>query len=1183
MKIAEIDFPSPLLSDLRNGELVVFAGAGVSMGEPACLPSFKELAEKIAQGTGEVLREKESEREPEDRFLGKLHQKGVKVHERAVRELRGNNPKPTDLHKNLLRLYQKSDQVRVVTTNFDLLFEEAAQDVFGAVPKVSQAPELPRGRDFNGIAHIHGDLKHPQGIVLTDEDFGRAYITDAWASNFLVELFGRFTVLFVGYSHNDIILTYLARALSSDETKPRFALTDDSDLQHWELLGVEPVIYPKPDAKDHSRLYEGVRRLADRANFSVSDWQRKITELAEKPPLSLDEEAADLIADSLSYAERTRFFTQAATSPEWIDWLNKRGHLSPLFGTDDLSEPSAVLARWLAENFAHDHANKLFLLISQYQMQLNPSFWHELQRTIGDDRDEPLNKDTLARWVSFLLKTDPLNVNWYSRITLPSVWWLEISKRCNDQKLISATLQIFAAMSKSRLLLKQGFTWPSDDGNDQPPRADLPLVCDHYILNEIWEKGLKPNLDQVASSLLSLVVRRIESQHRTLCAWEQGAQKWDHVSNYRWAIEPHDQNLSDSAIDVLIDAARDSLEWLASNQVDSAALWCALLIDSDVPLLRRLAIHTLPVRSDLTADDKIDWLLTHIGLHDPAAHHETERVVYQTYPNASPEQRENLIEAVVSYRRPGEDASEREERTAHEHFDCLSWLHRLDPTCPLAQNELDEIAARYPQFRRQEAPVDAQSSWSVEKLLARPADEWLEKLLSPPSTIAHYDLQHVVQDAAKQDFKWGLDLADALASKENWEANLWPTLIYAWRETELDEDQGRTVLNLLKNASLHQKYGREVAFMLYDLVKDGGIPCALELLPKANKIAVALWADLDPDHPYEEGSDWLISAINHPAGTLAQFWLESLFLWRKHQDPAPDQLDGEYLAALSKIVKDRTIAGRLGKSVLAGYFASLLEIDENWTKENLLPLFFKKNHSDADDYKAIWDGFLTWRRLTPSVAELLSEAFLDAVQQINRDLSEQKRRDRFINCYTVMLVYFALDAIEQWILEFFTHSDADTRHTFANEIGHRLHHMNETQQQEQWNHWLKPYWQNRLDGVPKPLESDEIKRMMDWLPRLKGVFPEAVELAIQMPQSEAGGKRASLAIYHLKRSNLLEMHPEATAKLMLYMRPSLPPTDPAYGHQKQIQRELIGRLLQSPLPLELKTKLQELDAKLNLP
>ena len=1182
MKIAEIDFPSPLLSALRDGELVIFAGAGVSKGKPACLPLFRELAEKIAQGTGKVLREKESEREPEDRFLGRLHDKGVKVHERAVRVLSRNNPKPTALHKNLLRLYQKSEKVRVVTTNFDLLFEEAAQDVFGTVPKVSQAPELPQARDFYGIAHIHGDLNHPQGLVLTDKDFGAAYINKGWAKDFLVELFGHLKVLFVGYSHNDIILTYLARGLLVDGTQPRFALTDDSDLQRWELLGIEPFLYPQSDANDHSRLYEGVRRLAEYVNRGVLDWQREITDLAEKPPLSLDKEAADLIDDSLSDAVRTRFFTQAATSPEWIDWIDNRGYLDPLFGPADLSKSSQVLATWLAENFARDHANKLFLLISQYQMQLNPHFWHELQKAIGKEGDEPLDKDTLSRWVSFLLKTDPLNVNWYSHITPPSAWWLEISERCNDQKLMPAILQIFAAMSKSRLLLEPDFARSPDDGNDQPPRANLPLVCDHHILNEFWEKELKPSLDQAAKPLLSLVVRRIEDQHRILCAWEHANNKWDHVSDNRWAIEPHKYNMSPTAIDVLIDAARDSLEWLASNQADSAALWCALLIDSDVPLLRRLAIHTLPVRSDLTADDKIDWLLTHIGLHDPAAHHETERVVYQTYPNASPKQREKLIGAVLSYHWPSEDASEREERTARKHLDWLSWLNRLAPSCPLAQAKLDEVSAQYPQFRRQEPPVDTQNSWSVEKLLARPAGEWLEELLSLHSTDPFNEplLQRVVGDAAKQELKWGLDLAEALASKENWEANLWPTLIYAWRETELDDKQGRAVLNLLESAGLHQKYGREVASTLYDLVKDGGIPCALELLPQANKIATALWANLDQDHPYKKKSDWLISAINHPAGTLAQFWLESLSLWRKHQDPVPDQLNGDYLAALSKIVEDRTIAGRLGRAVLAGYFASLLEIDETWTKENLLPLFFRKNHSDADDYKAIWDGFLTWRRLTPFVAELLSEAFLDAVEHINRDLSGQKRRNRFINCYTIMLVYFALDSSEKWISEFFTHSDAEDQHTFAGEIGHRLHHMNDTQQQEQWNHWLKPYWQDRLDGVPKPLESDEIKGMLEWLPHLKGVFPEAIDLAIQMPQSEAGGKRPSLAIYDLERSNLLELHPEATVKLVLYMRPSLPPTDLAYGHQKQIQRELIGRLLKSPLPPELKTNLQELDAKL---
>ena len=1172
MKIAEIDFPSPLLSALRDGELVIFAGAGVSMGEPACLPSFKELAEKIAQGTGEVLQDGE-----EDRFLGRLHDKGVKVHERAVRELSRNNPKPTALHKNLLRLHQKSEQVRVVTTNFDLLFEKAAQDVFGTVPKVSQAPELPQARDFYGIAHLHGDLNHPQGLVLTDKDFGAAYMNKGWAKDFLVELFGHLKVLFVGYSHNDIILTYLARGLLVDGTQPRFALTDvtdDSDLQRWKSLGIDPVIYPQTDAKDHSRLYEGVRRLADRVNFNISDWQREITEIAGKSPLSLDEEAADLITDSLSDAVRTRFFTQAATSPEWIDWLSKRGHLAPLFGTDDLSKPGQVLATWLAEKFARDDANKLFLLISQYQMQLNPYFWSVLQWIIGKDGDESLDKDTLFRWVLLLLKTAPTNVNWYSHITLTNVCWLEIIKRCNDQKLMPAILQIFAAMSKSHLLLRPGFSWESSDGNDRSLMAELPLVCDHHILNEIWEKGLKPNLDQVASSLLSLVVRRIEDQHRTLCAWNQGAQKWDHVSNHRWAIEPHDQNLNDSAIDVLIDAARDCLEQLAVDRPDEVARWCDHFIDSDTPLLRCLAIHTLFVRCDLSPEAKIDWLLKHSDLRDEATHNENSRIVQQTYPKVSIERREKLIDAVLDRRWL------KEESTARRCFYWLHWLyHKVDPSCSLAKTKLDEVRTQYPDFIHLSEEAEYQSPWSVEILLAHPADEWLEKSSLPDPEEDRYDLLTTIQDTVREKFDWGLDLADALAAREDWDTDLWHALIQVWAE-EIDENRSSEVFHRLQNANLYQRHSREVSNILCALVKDGGMSCALELLPQAKKIAAVLWTDLDRDQPCREIHDWLTSAMYHPAGTLTQFWLNSLSL-RNQQDSATKKLDGDYLEALSKIVEDQTIAGRLGKSVLIGSFALLLEIDENWTKKNLLPLLFRENHGDADDYKAIWDGFL-YGRLTPPVAELMKEAFLDAVQYINSNLSDQRDRfrDRFIEAYVTMIVYYVNDSMKKWIPKFFAHSDAEGQHTFVFKIGNLLRQMDETQQREQWNRWLKRYWQNRLEGVPKPLESDEIKRMLDWLPDLKGVFPEAVELAIQMPQSGAGGKRASLAIYDLERSNLLEMHPEATAKLVLYMRPTLPPTDLAYGHQKQTQRELIDKLLQSPLPLELKTKLQELDAQL---
>ena len=214
--------------------------------------------------------------------------------------------------------------------------------------------------------------------------------------------------------------------------------------------------------------------------------------------------------------------------------------------------------------------------------------------------------------------------------------------------------------------------------------------------------------------------------------------------------------------------------------------------------------------------------------------------------------------------------------------------------------------------------------------------------------------------------------------------------------------------------------------------------------------------------------------------------------------------------------------------------------------------------------------FLTLGRLTPSVAELLGEAFLEAVQYINSDLSD--RRDKFIEAYVTMIGYYITDSIEKWILEFFVHSDAKGRHIFASKVDNHLYRMDEARQQNYWQRWLKCYWQNRLDGIPKPLESDEIKGMLEWLPHLTGVFSEAVDLAIQMPkiQWNAGGM-----LYGLEKGDLPNTHPEAMARLVIYLGQSDLPSYAWYKGQ-----ELIDKLLQSNLSSELKQELKELAAKL---
>ena len=833
MKISGIDFPRPLLTALRNGKLVVFAGAGVSMGEPANLPSFMELVEAIAQGSGETLKERESE----DRFLGRLQYKGVEVHELAVRELSRRDSKPTPLHQDLLRIYSAPQAIRVVTTNFDPLFEQAADGVFESQPEVFQAPALPLGTDFNGIVHVHGSLEHPGGIVLTDADFGRAYLTEGWARRFLVDLFRSFTVLFVGYRHNDTVMNYLARALPTSE-KDRFALTDEASDGRWHLLGVEPIVYTKPSENDHSVLYDGIGGLARYLKRGILDWQREVKEIAKNPP-SLNEEEMDLIEDAISDPKRTHLFTDVASNPEWIVWLERRNRLDSLFDSTDLrnlGEQDSQLAQWLAQQFARDHADELFLLIGRKGMRVHPAFWNSLGLTIGLEKDQPPDADILARWVSLLIETAPSTP--YSHV----LFWL--GERCADAELAESLLAVFDLMAASRLNLKPGFAGLGESSIT----GEVVQNCDHYEMNQLWEKGLKPRLDQVAERLLAGIVQRFIEQHRTLRTWQSEGETWDPISLHRSAIEPHQQDEHPDTINVLINAARDCLEYLACSQPEAAGNWCDRLIREGAPLLRRLAAHALPLRKDLAADEKSDWLLRNMGLHDLAARHETFQAMRTIYPKIGQEHRDAVIEAILAYVWASEEVEQRERFTARHHFEWLHWLHESDPTCELVGQSLKELRERHSDFQPSEHPdfliyttpfewVEPRSPLTAEELVQRPARKCLPDLLhfheEDPLGPSRDGLLHAVEEAATQRFEWGLDLASALADSSHWETDLWLWVIRAWSQ-ELNEEKHRRVLRQLSSPQIYSKQARPVADLLYSLVKNGGVPYAASLLLEAN-------------------------------------------------------------------------------------------------------------------------------------------------------------------------------------------------------------------------------------------------------------------------------------------------------------------------------------------------------------
>lgn len=646
MKIAEIDYPAELLAAIRSQRLVVFAGAGISMGEPAGLPSFDRLAQQIAEGTAQGP----SEGETTDRFLGRLKAAGVKVHEIAAKRLSQGEPQPNPLHHNLIRCFTRDDRVRVVTTNFDQLFERAAEVQEILELPIYSAPALPLGRAFRGHVHVHGSLLQPETMTLTDEDFGRGYLTEGWARRFLVDLFRSYSVLFVGYSHNDAVMSYLGRALpvpDSDraDAPRRFALTDDAEDGRWALLGITPIPYPMANANDHSSLTQGISKLATYLQRDLLSWQQTIADIAQAPP-PLDPEQQDAIDDALAEPSRTRFFTDEATDPAWLDWLDRRGHLDDLFDPHAIGpapESHRLLAGWLCRRFARDHAAELIRLFERRGMRVGGELWAALASQVGSQTesgtdDEHWSPSVVDRWISVLLTTLPRD--------LPHLEYLlhSLADAASAAGLHDTLVSVFDTMAQPSI------------------REQKPFFVGPWALGSVWRGHLIARLDKIAERLLMVVNRRLLERYEMRRVWHDATRESDVDTWLRATIDSDSEDARyDDPIDVLVDAARDCLARLGANDPLAAGSHIDRMVRTDAPLLRRLAVHGTLNRCEWSADQKIDWLLANVWLYDRACRTEVAQFLERTYASASADRRRQVLAVVDAHPDANTESSEHDD------------------------------------------------------------------------------------------------------------------------------------------------------------------------------------------------------------------------------------------------------------------------------------------------------------------------------------------------------------------------------------------------------------------------------------------------------------------------------------------------------------------------------------------
>jgi hypothetical protein len=236
------DFPNELLKAISKGEVVLFAGAGVST-ESNTVP-VRRLVEVVCSELGidvdkalpfPDLMSQFCEKFGKDALLRK-----IKEHFDNIRSFFELYAYATKFHAELATIFLLED---IVTTNWDDYFEREC----GATPFVTAEDFAFWNLPGRKVLKIHGSINSIGSIVATREDYERCYrdLSTGLLGSSLKLFLGTKTILYMGFSFRDDDFLRIHEFLSQEMKglRPRsFIVTlDRSSDERFRSLGVTPI------------------------------------------------------------------------------------------------------------------------------------------------------------------------------------------------------------------------------------------------------------------------------------------------------------------------------------------------------------------------------------------------------------------------------------------------------------------------------------------------------------------------------------------------------------------------------------------------------------------------------------------------------------------------------------------------------------------------------------------------------------------------------------------------------------------------------------------------------------------------------------------------------------------------------------------------------------------------------
>ena len=1074
-----------LIEAHQDDRLVIFVGAGASIASPSDLPDFRRLAAGIAADASVTVTSEDLDRT--DTLLGDLEDRhGVDVHRRVADTIGAQASRPNALHEAIASLAGAAPQIRIVTTNYDLHLSDTLASR-GKSFTEETAPSLPLGDDFIGIVYLHGSLRRPpRQLVVTDADFGQAYLRDAWATRFLERMFGRYTVLFVGYSHNDVVMSYLARGLRANTT--RYVLTSSPDSLHWRRLRIQPIGYENSD-RTHGALTDVIRGWAAWAAMGLLDHRQRVADLLAAPPSQVPEERSYL--EAVIAAEGTvGFFAQFARGPEWLSWASGRPEFQCLLDPAATGPAgSTALAGWFAEQYVMDEAlsASALSLVSEAGGLLSPVLWSEIGRHLHMQHSP--RPAWLSRWLVLLIRNAP-------RIAPPWLEYALVKSAWPEDRMVA--LLLFDHLTEPLPAYQRSFAFTSGTRIDIGQRGEV------YWLREAWAKLFIPNIADAAPDVIVIADRHLRRAYQLLTAAGTARPGWDPVCFSRSAIEAHAQDSLDESADVLIDAARDCLEALLDSGSEAGPGYLQMWAEADVPVLRRLAVHGWAHRTDVDASAKLAWLRQRGWLFDHQCRHEVFRLIAATVADADTA----IADALVADAVAGPDGSDQRD---YESYNALAWIAQHAPDLQSAREAFARAQAAHPEYNQRTHPdltAWIEAGWAEPRPPMSPEDLHRRVQDDPAAAVAELrqyesatsrfdgptweDALNVLSDTVRDRPADGFAVLDA---DDGYPLDIFRAIIRGWGAAATDDTMAQAIIDRLYQADL-PAVSPDIARMLAPGGRGEATSTEWHQIPAARLLAARTWAMIVDTTSEPDTSEWLLRAINHPAGQLAQFWVSVVAAdWQAAGDDwngLPQELRDQFGMMLTSD-DDR---GTMAEVIFAGQLHFFHNADRDWCLDHVLPLLDWANPERA---RRTWEGFLAAGRFDD---QILAAGLLGQYVQTAAHIAEFSDgiRQRLYGHLADIALRSNLDLVASgWLRSFTTTVGVAVRVGWMNHIGWQLHILPAQVIEQQWNRWMRPYWQDRLASRPIQLTTQEASAMAAWVIYLTSSQDEGTDLATAHP------------------------------------------------------------------------------------